>query len=184
MTSGKKSFRIESIMKNPLTIGIIGGMSPESTVIYYQNIIRKHQAEFGDHGYPRIVIGSVSFQQFIDWQHRGDWSRIAEELTNEFHAVAKAGVDFTILATNTMHKVLPQIDSPVPVLSILDAVAHYAKSNGIKSVGLTGTRFTMSDGFYTEGLESRGLSVFLPAESEQERIHNIIYDDVAAGYRK
>lgn len=141
-------------MKDSLTLGIVGGMSPESTVTYYQHIIRRQQAEFGDHNYPRIVISSVSFQRYIDWQHEELWERIADELAGEFRALAAAGADFAVLATNTMHKVLPQIDSSIPVLSILDAVADHARANKIKSVGLTGTRFTMSDGFYAQGLES------------------------------
>lgn len=164
-----------------LTIGIVGGMSPESTVTYYQQIVHKHQTEFGRHDYPRILIASVSFQRFIDWQHEGKWDRIAEELEKEFHAVARAGADFAILATNTMHKVLPQINSPIPIFSILDAVARNAKERGIKSVGLTGTQFTMTDGFYAQGLESRGLNVLLPEEEEQETIHQIIYTELIKG---
>lgn len=168
-------------MKKSLTIGIVGGMSSESTVTYYQHIIRRHQAEFGNHGYPRIVIASVSFQQYIDWQHQGDWNRIADELAKEFRALAAAGADFAILATNTMHKVLPQIDSPLPVLNVLDAVADKSKATGVKKLGLTGTRFTMSDGFYADGLKERGLSVVLPEADEQEIIHNIIYEELISG---
>ncbi len=168
-------------MNKPRTIGIVGGMSPESTITYYRKIVRMHQTEFGNHSYPRIVIASVSFQQYIDWQQQGLWNRIADGLNKEFLALGNAGADFAILATNTMHKILPQIDSPISVLSILDAVADYANTKEIKSIGLTGTRFTMSDGFYAEGLECRGLSVVLPNEAEQETIHNIIYDELIYG---
>lgn len=168
-------------MESPLTIGIVGGMSPESTVTYYQRIVRQHQAEFHDHNYPRMVIASVSFQRYVSWQHEGAWEQIARGLESEFRAVASAGADFALLATNTMHKVLPQIDSPVPVLNVLDAIGRRARSQGIKVVGLTGTRFTMSDGFYAEGLEKRGLSVVLPLEAEQKTIHKIIYDELVLG---
>lgn len=164
-----------------LTIGIVGGMSPESTVSYYQHIVRRHQLDFHNHSYPRIVIASVSFQRYIEWQHEGAWDRIAKELESEFQAVAAAGADFAVLATNTMHKVLPQTSSPIPVLSIIDVVARYSKAKGIKRVGLTGTRFTMSDGFYAEGLEARGLKVLLPNKSGQEMIHNIIYNELIFG---
>lgn len=167
--------------KQSLTIGIVGGMSPESTVSYYQHIVRRHQSEFHNHSYPRIVIASVSFQRYIDWQHEGAWDQIAKELESEFQSVAAAGADFAVLATNTMHKVLPQTDSPIPVLNIIDVVARYSKAKGIKSVGLTGTRFTMNDGFYAEGLEARGLTVLLPNKSGQEMIHNIIYDELIFG---
>lgn len=164
-----------------MTIGIVGGMSPESTVTYYQHIIRKHQAELHDHSYPRIVIASVSFQKYIDWQHADAWDHIAAGLENEFRAVANAGADFALLATNTMHKVLHRIKSPIPILSILDAVSSHAKELGIKTAGLTGTKFTMSDGFYVRGLEANGLSVVLPTKAEQDLIHRIIYEELIEG---
>ena len=168
-------------MNAPLTIGIIGGMSPESTATYYKHIVRRHEAEFHDHSYPRIVIVSVSFQKYVTWQHQGNWNQITGELSKEFQRVAAAGADFAILATNTMHKVLPAIRSPIPVLSILDAVTKYARKSGIKSIGLTGTKFTMSDGFYAEGLERHGLSVLTPTPVQQEIIHHIIYEELIFG---
>jgi aspartate racemase len=168
-------------MRSNLSVGVVGGMSPESTITYYQHIIRRHQAEFGDHSYPRIIIASVSFQQYIEWQHQEDWNRIADELAQEFTALSSAGADFAVLATNTMHKILPQIDSPIPVLNVLDAVSRFARAKSIKSVGLTGTRFTMSDGFYAEELEKRGLRVVIPDAGEQKTIHNIIYDELISG---
>ena len=168
-------------MNAPLTIGIIGGMSPESTATYYQHIVRRHETEFHDHSYPRIVIVSVSFQKYITWQHEGNWNQITRELGIEFQKLAVAGADFAILATNTMHKVLPAIRSPIPVLSILDAVTAFAEKSGIKSIGLTGTKFTMSDGFYAEGLERRGLSVLTPTSVQQEIIHHIIYEELIFG---
>ena len=164
-----------------LTIGIIGGMSPESTVTYYQHIVRRHLAEFQEHNYPRVVIISVSFGRYIGWQHAGDWERIARGLEVEFQHLAAAGADFALLATNTMHKVLPSISSPITVLSVLDAVGDYARKRSIRTLGLTGTKFTMSDGFYAEGLESRGLSVLLPTAAEQEAIHGIIYHELIRG---
>src|SRR5438876_11630031 len=118
-------------MNKLLTIGIVGGMSPESTVIYYQEIVHRHQLEFHNHTYPRIVITSVSFQQYIEWQHNKAWEEIARGLENEFEKLAAAGADFAILATNTMHKVLPSINSPIPILSILEVVGRYAKTNGM-----------------------------------------------------
>ncbi|HMA37840.1 MAG TPA: amino acid racemase [Chloroflexia bacterium] len=163
------------------TIGIVGGMSPESTVTYYQHIVRRQEAVDRDHRYPRIVITSVSFQQYIDWQHAGAWDQIAAGLEQECRALAAAGADFALLATNTMHKVLPQIHSPLPIFSILDAVSTAAHQQGIRRVGLTGTGFTMGDGFYQAGLEARGLSVVLPSAPEQARIHRIIYDELITG---
>jgi aspartate racemase len=167
-----------SNFNQPLTIGIVGGMSPESTITYYQHIVRRHQQELHDHSYPRIVIASVSFQQYIDWQHSGAWDLIASSLEHEFEAVARAGADFALLATNTMHKVLP---APIPILSVLDAIGEHARLSGIRTVGLTGTKFTMSGGFYVQGLEVNGLSVIVPTDGEQDLIHRIIYDELIAG---
>jgi aspartate racemase len=156
-------------------------MSPESTLIYYRRIVHRHQEVVGDHSYPRIVIASVSFQQYITWQHDGEWDEIGRGLEAEFRAVAAAGADFALLATNTMHKVLPSIESPVPVLNILDVISRHALGRGLGSVGLTGTAFTMGDGFYARGLEERGLRVVLPNPGQQERIHRIIYDELIVG---
>ena len=168
-------------MHKPLTIGIVGGMSPESTAIYYQHIVRRHQLEFHDHSYPSVIITSVSFQQYIDWQHQEQWQQIALGLEQEFGKLSAAGADFAVLATNTMHKVLPLIKSPVPVLSILEVVAGHSRREGVRTIALTGTRFTMSDGFYSRGLESYGLQVIVPSESQQDQIHRTIYDELIAG---
>lgn len=156
-------------------------MSPESTVTYYQHIVRRHEAEFQDHGYPRVVIASVSFQKYIDWQHEGNWDQITHELMMEFRSIAAAGADFSILATNTMHKVLPSIESPIPVLSVIDAVSDHVRRCGITCLGLTGTKFTMSDGFYAQRLERHGLRILTPPAADQETIHRVIYEELIFG---
>ncbi len=164
-----------------LSVGIVGGMSPESTVTYYQHIVHRHWTEFGNHAYPRIIITSVSFQQYMDWQHEGAWDRIAAGLQKECESLALAGASYTVLATNTMHKALPNIKSPIPVLSILDAVSRHACKEGLERLGLTGTKFTMSDGFYSQGLEQHALSVVLPRGEEQGTIDRIIYSELIRG---
>jgi aspartate racemase len=171
-------------MQQPLTIGIVGGMSPESTAIYYEHIVRRHQLEFHNHAYPPIIITSVSFQQYIEWQHQEAWQKIAKGLEQEFGRLAAAGADFAVLATNTMHKVLPSIKTSIPVLSILDIVADYCRRNAVATIALTGTRFTMSDGFYSQGLESQGLKVIIPSTTQQDQIHRIIYEELIAGVVK
>ena len=168
-------------MDAPLTIGIVGGMSPESTLAYYKHIVRAHVAARGDHGYPRIVIASVSFQQYVDWQHAGAWDDIARGLDGELAALAAAGADFAIIAANTMHKVIPKLASKLPLLHVLDAVAEEAKRRGARRLGLTGTGFTMNDGFYAAGLETRGFHALLPDAAERDAIHRMIYDDLIAG---
>lgn len=166
---------------DPFAIGIIGGLSPESTVTYYQTIVRRHQEAFHNHAYPRIVITSVCLQQYIDWQHAGKWDRISAELQQEFEAAAAAGADFAILSSNTMHKVLPAISSPIPVLSITDVVSQEAGRLGLTRLALTGTRYVMSDGFYARALEHHGLNVLLPTPEQQETIHRLIYDELISG---
>lgn len=168
----------------PLSIGIVGGMSPQSTFPYYQLIIQRHLQQRRDHAYPRIVIASVSFGPYIKWQHDGDWAAIGRNLAREFRAVAAAGADFAVLATNTMHKVLPAIRSPIPVLSILDVVGEHCRGLGIRTVGLTGTKFTMTDGFYQKGLEDQGLRVLIPPPNDITALHSIIYDELVAGVVK
>jgi aspartate racemase len=173
--------RISRNMETPLTIGIVGGMSPESTLAYYRHIVRAHVAERGDHSYPRIVIASVSFQRYVDWQHAGAWDDIAHALDEELASLAAAGADFGIVAANTMHKVLPKLTSKLPLLHVLDAVAAEAERRGVRRLGLTGTGFTMNDGFYAAGLEARGFQVLLPETAERDAIHRMIYDDLIAG---
>jgi aspartate racemase len=168
-------------MARTRTIGIVGGMSPESTATYYQMIVRRHTETCGDHAYPRIVIASVSFQRYVDWLEAGAWGRIRSALGREFAAVAAAGADFAILATNTMHKVLPGLESPIPVLSVFDAVAGAARERGLSRLGLMGTRFTMSDGFYASALAERRIEVVLPDTGEQDDIHRVIFAELIRG---
>lgn len=163
------------------TIGIVGGMSPESTVVYYQTIVRRHFAERGDHAYPRIILASVSFGRYIDMQHAGNWAGVAEGLAGEFRAIAAAGADFALLAANTMHKVLPSITSPIPILTVFDVVARAARARKVTTLGLTGTRFTMSDGFYARALTERGLRTVLPTPADQDELHRIIYEELIRG---
>lgn len=168
-------------MSTTRTIGIVGGMSPESTVAYYLRVVHAHQEAFGNHAYPRIVVASVSFQTYVDAMHAGRWDAITAGLQKEFEAVAAAGADFAVLATNTMHKVLPDIASPIPVLDITDAIAAHAREHEIGVVGLAGTRFVMNDGFYQRALERRGLGVITPLDDEQETIHRIIFEELISG---
>lgn len=163
------------------TIGVVGGLSPESTVTYYQTIVRRHVAELGDHSYPRIVIASVSFQEYIDWQHAGEWDRIADGLERELAALAAAGADFAVVASNTLHKVLADVRSRIPVVPVFDAVAEACRSAGYRRLGLTGTRFTMADGFFARAMAPRGIDLVAPSAPEQDAIHRIIYDELIRG---
>jgi len=162
-------------------IGIIGGMSAESTATCYLHIHHLHFTATGRHDYPRIVIGSIPFERVSEASHEGDWDAIGQMVQAEGEALERAGADFLIIATNTIHKVMPGLRFGIPLLALYDAVAVAAAERGIATLGLTGTRFTMSGGFYEQALTGRGLRVVIPAEDDQETIHRIIYEELTAG---
>lgn len=153
-------------------IGILGGLSPESTVIYYLRIVRRYQELFGDHSYPEIIIYSVSFQKFIDWMAKDRWNEITEELIRDIRNLAAAGADFALIATNTMHLVFDKVEeaSPIPLISIVNATAESIRKERINSVGLLGTVFTMERDFYREGLAKYGIETLVPKKDVSTRI--------------
>lgn len=162
-------------------IGIIGGMSPQSTVTYYQTIVRLHHEATGSHDYPRVLIGSIPFQPISDACHDGDWETVRQLVQAEGDALVAGGADFLLIAANTIHKVLPDLRLSRPLLTIYDAVAVAAEEGDFSRLGLAGTRFTMADGFYQEALEARGLGVVLPTDEDQDTIHRIIYEELVLG---
>ena len=165
------------------TIGILGGMSPESTVAYYEYITRTYTERFGDYGYPEVIIYSVSFQPYVDWPNAGRWDLVAAGLSEAARKLAAAGADFVLIATNTMHKVVAEVRAAVdvPVLSLLDAVGEAILAQGISTVGLLGTRFTMEKPFYRGALAEQGITVLVPEEAERDVVHRVIYDELVAG---
>ncbi len=160
------------------TIGVLGGMSPASTVKYYDYIIKKYMGEINDHNYPRIVISSVSFQKYIELQHNNNWKAIGDLLKKELQYLKFAGSDFAIIATNTMHRILADITPPLPVLSIIDAVAAEAKKSKLKNLGLLGTKFTMNDAYYIGSFKKNKINIIVPSQNDQNEIHRIIYDEL------
>lgn len=164
-------------------IGILGGMSPESTVEYYQYIIHAYQRRFGNHGYPEILIYSVSFQDYVDWPKAGRWDLVAQGLGQAARCLQAAGADFIIIATNTMHLVVEEIRAQVeiPVLSLLDVVADAIQARGLRTVGLLGTAFTMGNHFYQDALQKRGTQVLTPDPEDQRDVNRVIYDELVNG---
>jgi aspartate racemase len=164
-------------------IGIIGGMSPESTVEYYQYITRAYTRRYGDYGYPEILIFSVSFQSYVDWPEQERWDLVAQGLGEAACRLEAAGADIVLIATNTMHMVVDQVRAAVtvPVLSMLDVVADAILARGIRTVGLLGTRFTMEKSFYQDALAGRGISVLVPDEAGRAFVNAVIYDELVAG---
>ncbi len=165
------------------TIGLIGGMSWESTQTYYRLINQKVREQLGGLHSARLVLYSVDFAEIEALQHQGDWDATAGILASAAQAVESAGAEFLVLCTNTMHKVAADIEQAVrvPLLHIADATASVLQQEKITSVGLLGTRFTMEQAFYRERLESQGIRVIIPDESQRELVHTVIYDELCQG---
>jgi aspartate racemase len=178
-TSGRAR-RIQAMRKK---IGILGGMSPESTIAYYQHITRTYTERFGDYGYPEIIIYSVSFQPYVDWPRQERWDLVAQGLGEAARRLEVAGADFIVMATNTMHLVFDQVQAcvQVPMLSLLDAVAEAILARGMKKVGLLGTQFTMEKTFYQDALSRRGITVLVPDNKDRQYVNAVIYDELVAG---
>ncbi|WP_421221212.1 aspartate/glutamate racemase family protein [Aeromonas enteropelogenes] len=165
-------------------IGLLGGMSWESTVSYYQALNRGVKARLGGLHSARVLLGSVDFAEIERLQHAGDWPATARLLAEAARNVQAGGADFLLIGTNTMHKVAPEIEAAIdiPLLHIADATAHQLLVDGVKKVGLLGTRFTMEQDFYKGRLQTRfGLEVLVPPEAQRERVHRIIYDELCLG---
>ncbi|MGF1495110.1 MAG: aspartate/glutamate racemase family protein [Microcoleaceae cyanobacterium] len=163
------------------TIGIIGGLSPESTANYYLSIVRQHFKHFGNHRYPPIKIASVCYQDYTDWRLNHQWDIIGQNLSQECTNLANAGADFVLISCNAMHKALPFVRSPIPILSIVDVAAATAKSWAIDTLVLTGTQFTMTDGFLGQQLGLQGMTVLTPDIPEQTVIERIIRTELTLG---
>lgn len=164
-------------------IGILGGMSPESTVLYYEHITRAYTSRFGDYGYPEVLIYSVNFQKFVDWQHNGQWTEAIGEMAAALERLRLAGADFGLIATNTMHIVFDDVQRAVqmPLLSIVEATAEAIHAAGLRTVGLLGTVFTMKERFFRDGLERSGIAALVPGAEDQQRVNDVIYQELCRG---
>ena len=165
------------------TIGLIGGMSWESTVSYYQLINETIKEKLGGLHSAKILLYSVDFAEIERYQASGDWDKSAEVLSQIAQILEKAGADFIVICTNTMHKVAPQIQKTIsiPILHIAQATADTLLENGIKKVGLLGTKYTMTQEFYKEKLLEAGLEVVIPDQAGVEEVNRIIYDELCLG---
>lgn len=166
------------------TIGLIGGMSWESTVEYYRIINQKVKETLGGFHSAELILYSVDFDEIERLQHEGDWDTLTKRMVDAAKQVEKAGADFLLLCTNTMHKTAVKIEEAIqiPFLHIADATAERIKHQGIKKVGLLGTRFTMEEDFYKDRLVKKyGLEVIVPEESERNMVHDVIYQELCLG---
>lgn len=166
------------------TIGLIGGMSWESTIPYYRQINQAIKERLGGLHSAKIVLYSVDFHEVERLQHSGDWEAAGELLAGAARALESAGADFLVLCTNTMHKVAPTIEAAVciPLFHIADPTAEAIKDTRLSTVGLLGTRFTMEQAFYKDRLRERhGLQVLIPSKNDRDVIHRVIYEELCLG---
>jgi len=166
------------------TIGLIGGMSWESSLVYYRLINEAVKARLGGFHSAKCIMYSVDFADIEPLQHQSKWNEAAERMIEAARHVEDGGADFVILCTNTMHKTASQIEEHlnIPLLHIADATAEKIKAEGLGKVGLLGTRFTMEDDFYKGRLiDKHGLEVVIPPEEERQVVHRIIYDELCLG---
>ncbi len=168
------------------TIGLIGGMSWESTVTYYQLINEAVKQALGGLHSAKILLYSVDFAEIEEYQAKGLWAESAEVLAQAAENLEKAGADFLLICTNTMHKVAPQVQSRVsiPLIHIAEATAEVLKQQGITTVGLLGTKYTMTQDFYKQKLIDAGISVVIPDEEGVELVNRVIYDELCLGIIK
>jgi aspartate racemase len=169
------------------TVGLIGGMSWESTVPYYEIINKGINKKLGKNHSAKCIVYSVDFQEIEELQYSGDWNRLNEIIINAGLCLKAAGADIIVLCTNTMHKVVDNFDNTVglPLLHIADAIGEEILKNTIKRVGLLGTIFTMEQDFYKEKLINKyHLEVVIPDKNDRELINEIIYKELVKGIIK
>jgi aspartate racemase len=165
------------------TIGLLGGMSWESTELYYRLINEQTRTLMGGlHSAPLVMV-SVDFQEIEQLQNDGRWRQAGELLAGKAQAVEAAGADFLVICTNTMHRVAEQIQAAIniPLLHLADATASEIVRDGFLNVALLGTRFTMEQDFYKGRLEEHGLNVLVPEPDDRDTVHRIIYDELCLG---
>ena len=165
------------------TVGLLGGMSWESTVTYYQIINETVKEKLGGLHSAKILMYSVDFDEIEKLQASGNWEQSAQILADAACRLEKAGADFIVICTNTMHKVAPQIQSHIniPILHIADATADELTKANIKTVALLGTKYTMTQDFYKNKISKRNINVLIPEDKDIETVNHVIYDELCRG---
>ncbi len=165
------------------TVGLLGGMSWESTALYYQHLNRMVREARGGLNSAPVIIDSVNFAQMADWQRQGQWQTAADDLAQRARHLQNSGARAIAIATNTMHKVADTIQAAIdiPLIHIADAVCDAALAQGITRVLFMGTQFSMSDGFLEQRYAARGVQWVLPSEAERAQIHSMIFERLCQG---
>ncbi|KNF07648.1 aspartate racemase [Gottschalkia purinilytica] len=178
------SFKIKTMeTKLPRKIGILGGISHESTIKYYELILKKYYELRGDYYYPEIIIYSLDFQKFTDFEDNGDKEGYVNYIMEGIHSLEKSGADFIIMSANSPHSVYDEVKNltALPMISIVEAVGERAKEKGLKKILLLGIKYTMENGFYENYLKQFGIDVIIPSEEERILINDIIFDELTIG---
>jgi aspartate racemase len=165
------------------TVGIIGGIGPESTVDYYRLIIAAYREQRPDGSYPSIIINSIDLNKMVDWFTANELGAVTQYLVSGVRTLAAAGADFGVIAANTPHIVFDDVhsQSPIPLLSIVEATCLEAQELKLKRLALFGTRFTMRAGFYQDAFSRQGITLVLPDEFEQDYIHDKYMNELVPG---
>lgn len=165
------------------TIGLIGGMSWEGTATYYRIINETVQKELGGYNSAKIILNSVNFAEIENSRSQGDWEKAGQIISDAAVSLERAGADFILIASNTMHKVVPMIQPHIslPILHIAKATLMTLKEKNIKKVGLMATKYTLTHDFYKNILTDGGIEVLIPREEEIELANNIIYKELCLG---
>lgn len=165
------------------TIGLIGGMSWESTVTYYKIINETVKEKLGGLHSAKCILYSVDFQEIEECQANGNWEKSGEILGEAANNLEKAGADFIVICTNTMHKVINQIKEKIsiPILHIAEMTAEKILEKGLKNIALLGTKYTMEQDFYKSKLIEKGINVIIPDKNDIEIINKVIYDELCLG---
>ena len=168
---------------NLKTIGLIGGMSWESTVTYYKIINETVKEKLGGLHSAKCILYSVDFQEIEECQANGNWEKSGEILGEAAYNLEKAGADFIVICTNTMHKVINQIKEKIsiPILHIAEMTAEKILEKGLKNIALLGTKYTMEQDFYKSKLIEKGINVIIPDKNDIETINEVIYDELCLG---
>jgi len=165
------------------TVGVIGGVGPESTIDYYRLIIGEYQKQKPDGSYPPIIINSINLQKMVGFLEANDLASLTAALVDEIGKLARAGADFAVLSSNTPHIVFDELSrqSPIPLISIVRATCEAAKSLDLKKLGLFGSGFTMRARFFQDVFSSAGITVMVPDPTEQRYIHDRYMGELVKG---
>ncbi len=168
------------------TIGLIGGMSWESSAAYYRLMNEQVKQRLGGLHSAKCILYSVDFQQIEHFQAKGEWDKAGNVLAQAAQSLERAGADFVIICTNTMHKVIDIIEEAItiPILHIADATARQIKEAGLQKIALLGTKYTMEQAFYKARVEGFGIEVIVPDSHERMEVNRIIYEELCLGIIK